>query len=226
MHYARWRRTGNPVTVFVDRPRGPLPRECSVDRCVRPRRQRSFCQFHYYRWRRNGTPGQAELVSWLATTLETCRVCDEPLQGHQRTYCSPNCARRRDAVPPRACPVCEVVFRPTRRDHRVCTELCRSLLRRIPKGPGRQHLITFLAKRDGLTCGWCLKTLDPSIVGRSSQSISVDHKLARARGGGNDPANLRLVHFGCNAARKTRDTLRFATAPTTNQFRVVIVGLG
>ncbi len=35
-------------------------------------------------------------------------------------------------------------------------------------------------------------------------------------------SNLRLAHMGCNSSRKV--TLRFAVAPTSNQYRAVVVG--
>lgn len=62
-----------------------------------------------------------------------------------------------------------------------------------------------LALARGATCPRCGKALDPEGTwpARHPLSLSVDHiaplSLAPARG--NDPSNLRVLHYGCNASR-------------------------
>jgi hypothetical protein len=57
----------------------------------------------------------------------------------------------------------------------------------------------------GDACGWtcwiCGGGIDRAGPAGGPWSASVDHVLPRARGGTNDPANLRLAHRRCNGAR-------------------------
>lgn len=55
MHYARWRRHGDPLAVV--KVRG----ECSIDGCDRPHCARGYCRAHYYRVKTTGDPGPAEV---------------------------------------------------------------------------------------------------------------------------------------------------------------------
>ena len=61
-----------------------------------------------------------------------------------------------------------------------------------------------LADRDGPRCWLCGNDVDPAAPRGSSWAGSVDHVVPRARGGGNDPANLRLAHRSCNSRRGSR----------------------
>lgn len=54
------------------------------------------------------------------------------------------------------------------------------------------------------TCPRCKGAMDPDGTwpARHPLSLSVDHITPLSRGGrGNDPANLRVMHYGCNSAR-------------------------
>ncbi len=61
-----------------------------------------------------------------------------------------------------------------------------------------------LAERDGPRCWLCGNDVDPGATRGSSWAGSVDHVVPRARGGGNEPANLRLAHRSCNSRRGSR----------------------
>ena len=58
-----------------------------------------------------------------------------------------------------------------------------------------------LAGRDGQQCWLCGNDVDPSAPRGSGWAGSVDHVVPRARGGGNEPGNLRLAHRSCNSRR-------------------------
>jgi hypothetical protein len=61
--------------------------------------------------------------------------------------------------------------------------------------------IAVLGDRDDWTCWVCAGDVDPHAVAGSPHAASVDHVVPRARGGTNDPANLRLAHRRCNGRR-------------------------
>jgi hypothetical protein len=68
-----------------------------------------------------------------------------------------------------------------------------------------------LGNRDGWTCWVCGGDVERSDVGATGSSpagsphaASVDHVVPRARGGTNQPANLRLAHRRCNGQRGSR----------------------
>jgi hypothetical protein len=61
--------------------------------------------------------------------------------------------------------------------------------------------IAALGRRDHWTCWVCAGDVDPDAVPGSPHAASVDHVIPRARGGTNDPANLRLAHRRCNGQR-------------------------
>ena len=57
-------------------------------------------------------------------------------------------------------------------------------------------------ERDAWTCGICEERVDRDLVGSKSEwRPSLDHVIPRAKGGSDDPSNLRLAHMWCNAAR-------------------------
>ena len=61
-----------------------------------------------------------------------------------------------------------------------------------------------LAERDGPACWLCGDTVDDGAHAGSPWAGSVDHVVPRARGGGDEPGNLRLAHRRCNSARGSR----------------------
>jgi hypothetical protein len=61
-----------------------------------------------------------------------------------------------------------------------------------------------LGDRDRWTCWVCDGEVDAACPAGSPHAASVDHVIPRARGGTNDPANLRLAHRRCNGQRGSR----------------------
>jgi HNH endonuclease len=61
-----------------------------------------------------------------------------------------------------------------------------------------------LGRRDAWTCWVCGGAVDPDSPPGSPHAPSVDHVIPRARGGTNDPGNLRLAHRRCNGQRGSR----------------------
>lgn len=58
-----------------------------------------------------------------------------------------------------------------------------------------------LAERDGWTCWLCGGDIDPTATVSSPWRATIDHLVPRSRGGGHEPANLRLAHRRCNTRR-------------------------
>jgi hypothetical protein len=69
MHYYRWSRTGDPLTVR--RVQRYESRTCSIDGCDKNIKNgaHGWCGMHYGRWKRNGDPNQEFGV------MRTCDVC-------------------------------------------------------------------------------------------------------------------------------------------------------
>ena len=61
-----------------------------------------------------------------------------------------------------------------------------------------------LAARDGAVCWLCGNDVDPAAPRGSAWAGSVDHVVPKARGGGDEPGNLRLAHRSCNTRRGSR----------------------
>ena len=71
----------------------------------------------------------------------------------------------------------------------------------------RQTLLRYLVERDGDRCGICRRRVDITLKSGtrgSRRGPSVDHIIPRSKGGSDDPANLRLTHWGCNQKRGNR----------------------
>jgi hypothetical protein len=65
-------------------------------------------------------------------------------------------------------------------------------------------LMRYLAERDGTHCAICRGPIDLRLrsgTRGSDHGPSVDHIVPRSQGGSDDPANLRLAHWGCNRNR-------------------------
>jgi 5-methylcytosine-specific restriction endonuclease McrA len=79
----------------------------------------------------------------------------------------------------------------------------------------RKSVIGYAVAR-GTPCARCGKPIDPpgTWPDRHPMSASVDHidPLSAGRTGGNDVANLRAMHYGCNSSRGdgSHDTVRRA----------------
>jgi hypothetical protein len=75
---------------------------------------------------------------------------------------------------------------------------------------GVPHVVAYgvrigdLGARDDWICWICEGEVAPKTPAGSPHAASVDHVIPRARGGTNDPANLRLAHRRCNGQRGSR----------------------
>lgn len=58
-------------------------------------------------------------------------------------------------------------------------------------------------RRDKWVCQICHRKVDPLATVRDEWA-SLDHIVPRSQGGTDDPANLRLAHYGCNVRRGNR----------------------
>lgn len=63
------------------------------------------------------------------------------------------------------------------------------------------------------TCWICEKAVDKTLSGRDPDGPSIDHVIARAKGGTNDRSNLRLAHLRCNSARPGQERPRRKRPP-------------
>jgi 5-methylcytosine-specific restriction endonuclease McrA len=63
-----------------------------------------------------------------------------------------------------------------------------------------------LAERDGTDCSICGEPVDMTLRRKDSVFCpSVDHRVPRAHGGTDDPDNLALAHYWCNAVKSDRE---------------------
>lgn len=78
--------------------------------------------------------------------------------------------------------------------------------RRLP-GPSaakRMALLLFMAGRDGALCCWCSRTvvirrIEPGQI--AGDDATIEHVIPLSRGGGNEPANLKIACWKCNSER-------------------------
>jgi 5-methylcytosine-specific restriction endonuclease McrA len=64
--------------------------------------------------------------------------------------------------------------------------------------PGRtQRLVAELRQRDGTACWLCDREI-PDRPRKAGKRISIEHLVARSRGGGDELDNLVLCHDACN----------------------------
>jgi HNH endonuclease len=97
MHYARWRKHGDPLYVAQQR-------LCAVDGCGRKHYGHGWCGTHYARWRKHGDPLAGARVERLATC--TVDGCGRKHKGHG--YCQSHLRQlKRGGLlgPTRACSV-------------------------------------------------------------------------------------------------------------------------
>jgi 5-methylcytosine-specific restriction endonuclease McrA len=102
MHYARWRKTGDPGDAAELRP-ARSEGTCAVEGCDEPVRTREWCNAHYQRWAKYGDP----TTTRKRVGRSTCTVegCDKPLHGSG--YCSTHwaAAKRRGEFGGESCAV-------------------------------------------------------------------------------------------------------------------------
>ena len=70
MHYQRWKRHGDPITIARS---GPQRRQCQVDNCDILGRSNGWCEPHWYRVSRYGDP-EATSIRMSPGTYTECRA--------------------------------------------------------------------------------------------------------------------------------------------------------
>lgn len=180
--------------------------QCNFDRCPNPVRGKGkLCNTHRAQLRTTGTLKPSR----VARRSRRCRYCGKRgTTKNRRQYCSEACYRLAKRNRPRyfECACCETVIslmpvvrngRRQRSDSAVCDECRREISATRAALTPRQ-----LAARDGTTCGICNFKVD--MTARDDLKPSVDHIIARAHGGADDPSNLQLAHLWCNQIKNAR----------------------
>lgn len=72
------------------------------------------------------------------------------------------------------------------------------------RGPSGRRLPVAVLRALGTTCSICGGSIDLTIRAPDPRTPSIDHVVARAIGGSDDPANLRIAHLWCNQAKHLR----------------------
>lgn len=181
---------------------------CAVEGCEQPRRKRGWCASHYQQQRRSGRPPEPFQYKWA--TERVCVVCGASTTGKKlRRYCSNSCSvlgstygRHRPVTIDCARCGATIDLRSRNEDgrlKRIDTRLCTTCKR-------TKHPISvkFLLERDGHGCGICGEPIDMTTRKPDLRCASVDHVVARAHGGSDDPANLQLAHLRCNQIKQAR----------------------
>jgi 5-methylcytosine-specific restriction endonuclease McrA len=128
---------------------------------------------------------------------ETCRAY---WRSHGGLPPTPRCIHCFEDIPLVRLPSRRRRGGPVRRRHhvvRVC-DRCRQDLRKHGMS------VKQLAARDGAQCKICFTEVDMTLRAPDPGTPSVDHKLAKSRGGGNEPENLQLAHLWCNTKKADR----------------------
>jgi predicted nucleic acid-binding Zn ribbon protein len=155
----------------------------------------------------------------------TCDHCGKKyvpthLKGYAR-YCSRSCkeevrraalaAEREASKPERECLHCgSSLPQSMRADAVFCSEKCNyaahALQRKLRARTGDEnkpgYLRAAICKRDKWRCGICGQRVNPTLEHPHPRAASLDHIVPVSEGGGNEPANLRLVHLVCNLRRR------------------------
>lgn len=185
----------------------PCKPRCTVDPCGQPARKMGWCAGHYSQYQRIGEVKPFS-YKWAEAGID-CVVCSKPTgqsDDGSRRYCSSACKAywhfHGGQLPgPAACAHCGKVIleksksgRQRRADVKMCSR-CKTGL--------RKHGLSVdqLATRDGAFCQLCDLPVDLTLRAPNPGCPSVDHHIPRARGGTNDPKNLRLAHLICNVIK-------------------------
>ncbi|WP_353809652.1 HNH endonuclease [Agromyces sp. SYSU T00194] len=149
---------------------------------------------------------------------EACRLANSAYQREYRARREADGRRltfRRETVPG-VCELCGAKF-----DARVqrgsvqrwCSDTCcRVDLYGAPAGEGGRFdrfrpsasLRREVLERDAFVCWLCGDPTEPGASPDSGRYPTLDHVVPRARGGSDDPGNLRAAHALCNARKGTR----------------------
>jgi len=130
--------------------------------------------------------------------LATCKMCAAMFVGRsaQAKMCSEECRRLRQ-IRTASARIKDLYYGPA----------FDPVTRAYPGKPRQDALIAYLVDRDGDKCGICRRKVDITLKSGtkgSRKGPSIDHIVPRSKGGTDDPANLRLTHWGCNQARGNR----------------------
>jgi hypothetical protein len=197
-----------PEHKIQDRKSYPPGTLCAVEGCGQPRRHRDWCSAHHSQWRRTG---EVRPFHYKWATERRCVVCGcSDFERRGRKFCSGACQQMfqrwgTERLHVRACAACGVdIDLPERgkagRRRRSDTLLCRHC-RQINRSP---RSVSWLAVRDGATCGICGDDVDMTLRAPVLMRPSVDHIIPRARGGSNEDDNLQLAHLLCNQRKQGR----------------------
>lgn len=193
-HWAKWKRTGNPLG-------GPdkQPSKCCEDGCMRAVKSRMMCGMHYDQWRRSDA--RAATAESRAAREEgrqkTCAKCGTKFRSHRTTspgvYCSRDCknsAMERTVEIP--CAYCQVPM--TRKPSEVgrsksglnfCSTSCGARWRGLNRTATRFGSAISEHTRDvyGRSCVIC----------GESRQVHYAHKKSAASGGTIHPTNIYVL---------------------------------
>lgn len=204
MHYQRLLHRGDVGSAEMER-LCHIGMTCEVEGCGQPRRKDAWCNSHYSQWTHYG-----EVRPFIYKWKEPgpCLVCGNPPCRAHRTFCSNNCYQLwrtyKGNVPTEVeCVLCgqSISLIGGAKRKKSTTKLCKRC-----RTHSKKHGISVgqLAKRDGTDCGICGDPVDMTVRLPNRMCASIDHVLARANGGTNNPENLQLAHLLCNARKSDR----------------------
>ena len=187
--------------------------QCAVEGCENVERKLGWCASHYSQSQRIGSV--RPFVRKWGPAGGACKVCGDPAGARKqsRQFCSAACERlwrkhKGQRPTSYACALCgtEVSLLAPGKGERLRStrsKLCAPCARESRFGV----TVEFLAERDGTACSICGEQVDMTIrrVSGSMFFPSIDHVKPRAHGGTNDPDNLALAHFRCNAVKSDRE---------------------
>lgn len=173
--------------------------------------------FSAYKRGERGTTAQHQPreCTWCGSTYTP-----KALKG-RASYCSRACkvfarnaavsAATEASKPDRECLHCgQHLPKSMRADAVFCSEKCNNaahaLQRKLRARTGDEnkpgYLRAAICKRDKWRCGICGERVNPTLEHPHPRAASLDHIVPVSEGGGNEPANLRLVHLVCNLRRR------------------------
>lgn len=215
MHHRRFLKYGDPLHLE----RKPNIGNCTVDGCDKPMRKLDYCADHYSMRYTYGEIREWE-YKWDDRS-ESCVECGKPTGNFKsRRYCSAACYarvwrvgktfpnyRRKGRPSSYSCAKCGVKVSLAVPDgggrvKRIDSKLCLPCRKQNKFGMNVREL----ARRDGTNCAICGEEIDMTLKRPASMfGPSVDHIVPRAHGGSDDPENLQLAHYWCNAVKSDRE---------------------